>query len=281
MSDIRLYIDCGITHNKQIVLKEYHAHYLCNVMRCKKGEQIRIFNAIDLEWIAAIDSVISGRHVTLLVVDKYPALPPPTQPHYILQKQFTPVVTLVFAPIKAFTPSLIAQKATELGIDAVFPIITERTIITKVRHDKLLSSVIEGIEQCGRLAIPQIYLCTSFKNFCTFLCNQISECTKDTIDIVLFFHGTHNKSETIVSPAQLPQTIAKSVLPYNGVMEGVHKVNYIIIIGPEGGFTEKEVGMITAINTPVIIVTLGNLTLRAETATIAAISSVKAVLNLY
>jgi 16S rRNA (uracil1498-N3)-methyltransferase len=126
-----------------IELDRTRAHYLLDVMRRKVGDQVRLFNDQDGEWMASISD--TGRRRCQLRIDEQ--LRPPKE---------EPGPTLLFAPIKKSRLDLLVEKATELGVSRLMPVRTRRTIVDKINIERLNTIALEAAEQCERLSLPEI-----------------------------------------------------------------------------------------------------------------------------
>ncbi len=146
-------------------------------------------------------------------------------------------VALFCAVLKKENFELVVQKATECGVSKIVPIISERTIKTGLNIERLQKIAKEASEQCGRINIPEILEPINFDK-------SLELTNKNNLNILFDSSG-----ESLGSLA------AKSG-------------NVNIFIGPEGGWTEKEI--IEAKNLNFKIASLGSLTLRGETAAIIA-----------
>ena len=138
----RLWQD-GLAASTLIELDRAKAHYLLDVMRKKVGDQVRLFNGRDGEWLASIDEA-SRRRCRLQVTEQ---LRPP-------DNEAGP--TLLFAPIKKSRLELLVEKATELGVSKLMPVRTRRTIVDRVNLERLRAIATEAAEQCERLTLPKI-----------------------------------------------------------------------------------------------------------------------------
>ncbi|MGI9504646.1 MAG: 16S rRNA (uracil(1498)-N(3))-methyltransferase [Geminicoccaceae bacterium] len=133
----------GLAASTLIELDRTQAHYLLDVMRKKVGDQVRLFNGRDGEWLASIDEA-SRKRCRLQVTEQ---LRPPED---------EPGPTLLFAPIKKARMEMLVEKATELGVGKLMPVRTRRSIVDKVNTDRLRAIAIEAAEQCERLTLPEI-----------------------------------------------------------------------------------------------------------------------------
>lgn len=196
-------------------------------MRMKSGDTIKIFNEIDGEFIARIIDA-NKREVSLIIDKLYTAAIP------------TAKLTLFFAPTKNVDTSYIIQKATELGVTAIIPVITQRTIVKKINLEKLQIVAKEAAEQCERFDIPSI----------TEPIKLSKIWDTQRISGTLFFCDERGGSPLLKTMANTDDAL---------------------LIGPEGGFSSEEKELIYSKPNSHGI-TLGNRILRADTATIAALA---------
>ncbi len=140
---IRLYVNEPFAAQQHITLASGQSHYLANVMRCREGDSIAIFNGQDGEWLASI-AAVQKKSVTLAPVKK------------IREQKNSPDLWLAFAPIKNKT-ELVVEKAVELGVSALLPVFTRHAVVRSVNREKLFAHAVEAAEQCGRLDVPAIH----------------------------------------------------------------------------------------------------------------------------
>ena len=161
------------------------------------------------------------------------------------EQEACPTCWLAFAPVKRTQTDWLVEKATELGIARLLPVITQRTIVERVKLERLEASPIEAAEQCGRTSSCR---------------NRRAAAARD-------FLKAATRSERSISPmktgaSRRPQPSSPARRP--------------ILTGPEGGFTEEERAAIRAAPNAVPI-SLGPRILRAETAALAAIAAYMAL----
>ena len=236
MSNIRLLIAVTLHNSEKISLKKDDAHYLINVMKVRHGDVIKAYNERDGEWFCKIE-LENKRNIFLTPFEK-------TDNSLCKSK-----VILAFALLKRQNNSLIIQKATELNVREIYPLITDRTIVKNINIDKLNIVAKEASEQCGRLDIPKI------QNILDV--DKLLDMAKNKNFIIC-----HNCSDAI------------GILDLRGKIDCDEDT--ILLIGPEGGFSNEEINMFKHLN--ITFVKLGNYKLRAETAIIAAIFAIH---NLY
>jgi 16S rRNA (uracil1498-N3)-methyltransferase len=234
MSDpsIRLFVTATLQQGEAVPAGEGQAHYLTQVMRRKDGDLLRVFNGRDGEWRARI--LASSRKTVLL------------EPLAQLRPQAAePDCWLCFALLKRQKTDLVVEKATELGVCLIQPIITERTQADHVNLDRLRAIAIEAAEQCERLAVPEI---RPPLRLAQLLAGWPSARQ-------LYIADERRTGKTARPPADALQPIA-------------------LMTGPEGGFTDAELDGIG--NYPgaanALRVSLGARILRAETAVIAGLA---------
>jgi 16S rRNA (uracil1498-N3)-methyltransferase len=232
----RLSIDAPLAADAGIALTEEQARHVGTVLRLDVGDGVRVFNAADGEWRARI-SAKSKRGMSVRVE----AL--------LRGAREVPDVELLFAPVKRHATDLIVEKATELGVRRLRPVITQRTIADTVRLDRLNTIAREAAEQTERFDAPEISEPVSLPRVLDGW---------DTARLLMFC-DEEGDAAGLLETAQAAQASPKLAL----------------LIGPEGGFSPEERRMVRAC-TFVTPVSLGPRILRAETAAIAALSIMQA-----
>ena len=143
MSVVRLYVDQPLGAGQSVSLTRDQAHYLFGVMRLGEGSEVRLFNGVDGEYLARVETALK-RGGTLVSEDQTRRLQAP------------PDLWLLFAPIKKARTDFIVEKATELGAARICPVRTEFTNSERVRRDRLQAHAIEAAEQCGGTFVPEV-----------------------------------------------------------------------------------------------------------------------------
>ena len=228
----RLFVSNRLSEGQLLDVNQDQAHYLTRVMRLTTGNFVRIFNGQDGEWLGSI-STVTKRSLTIN----------PTQ--QLRSQQQEPALWLYCAPIKKAHFEYMIEKATELGVAAIQPILTARTQIREVNSDRCHAIAVESAEQSERLTIPSIHAPLLLKNC---LATGLPEFTP----IVCAEWGD----------AQ-PVAQSFSALP--------RLTKTAIFVGPEGGVTEEEFALFRTLTSPQFI-RLGSRILRADTAAISALS---------
>ncbi|HWC63990.1 MAG TPA: 16S rRNA (uracil(1498)-N(3))-methyltransferase, partial [Rhizomicrobium sp.] len=140
---LRLYVEAELFQGATISLSEAQAHYLLHVMRAKTGQRVTLFNGRDGEWLAEI-AAADKRGVSLILLRK-------------TQKQAgVPDLWLLFAPIKKTPADYLTQKATELGVAVLQPVITRHTVVHRINLERMAANAVEAAEQSGRFTVPEI-----------------------------------------------------------------------------------------------------------------------------
>ena len=141
----RLYTPDSLMDKEFIPLSPAHAHYLHNVLRRQEGDQVRIFNGKDGEWIGVLKN-LSKKSADLYLTKQIIEQPAPS-----------PRIHLLFAPIKKTNMEWMIEKAVELGVSAFHPILTRNTETRKLKMERIESQIIEATEQCERLDVPLLH----------------------------------------------------------------------------------------------------------------------------
>jgi len=225
VASIRLYVPGPLAAGADLALSEAQSHYLANVMRAALGDALRVFDGVSGEWRAAVTK-ISRKSVTLTLVEQ-------TRP-----QAPEPDAWLCFALLKRAKTDMVVEKATELGVSAIQPIITARTNADHVNLERLRSIAIEAAEQCERLAVPEIRQPL-----------PLAKLMAQWPDRPLYV-ADERRTSALLGPAPGPSAL---------------------MVGPEGGFTDTELEAIGRAP-QVTRVSLGARILRAETAAIAGLA---------
>jgi len=141
---IRLFVTDALRAGVDITPSVAQAHYLGTVMRQGVGDQLRLFNGTEGEWLARIAAIRKDKATLTVESELRPQAPEPD-------------LWLAFAPLKRDATDFVVQKATELGASALLPVFTERTNTARVNLDRLRATAVEATEQCERLTVPEIH----------------------------------------------------------------------------------------------------------------------------
>ena len=230
MKNIRLYYPNSIAENSTVLISKEHTHYIVNVMRLKRGSNINFFNS-NGEWLSEIVFLERDR-VEVKFLNK-------VKNNFEKSK-----VELAICLIKKNPMELILEKATELGVSKITPIISERTEVKELNFERAHKIVIEATEQSNQLNPPKISELVTLKNFLNNIDNTAQ----------LLFADVNSKNK----------------LEEKNLKSGSVK---IILIGPEGDFSPSERELILSHSNSTSFSISKNI-LRSETAVISAISLV-------
>jgi 16S rRNA (uracil1498-N3)-methyltransferase len=234
----RLYLPIiHVVHNRISIAAE-KAHYLVSVLRCKKGDDLIIFDGQGRCFRTAV--VKAGKKEVIAEVrEECPCnFEPPVH------------ITLVQSLLKGEKMDLVIQKATELGVTDVIPVMSERSQIKDTRKIVRWRRIAEeASRQSGRNVLPDVHEPVHFRNFLVSA-NQRG---------IIFYEEEGLKLSAAVS----------SFAPHSSPLA--------IVIGPEGGFSKEEV--LAAQKKGFLVASLGKRILRAETAAITAVALVQFLLG--
>lgn len=241
----RLFVESDLREGLQVTATAEQANYLCNVLRLQQGAEILLFNGRDGEWRAALGA---GRKRALDLL-----VGPRTR-----MQEGGPDVDYLFAPLKRSRLDYMVQKATEMGVARLRPVLTRRTVADRVNTDRLRANAIEAAEQCGILRVPQVLAPAKLETVLThwtedrtlIFCDEDAEVADPLAALQAAFPGPR---------AATPPSLA-------------------LLIGPEGGFDPAERQMLLA-RARVVRLSLGPRILRADTAAVAALALVNATLG--
>jgi len=224
----RLFVETPLAAGARVELEAAQANYLGNVMRLKEGDRLLLFDGASGEWLAEIVEV-SKRRVTLIVSE-------PTRP-----QESVPDLWLAFAPVKKGRVDWLVEKAVELGVARLQPVVTQRTIVDKLNLERMRAHIVEAAEQCGRTALAAI---------------------DAPVKLDLFLKGRDPARTLYFADETGGEAAATAFKPGPA----------LILTGPEGGFTPDEAAAIRAVPN-VRAISLGPRILRAETAALAAVAA--------
>jgi 16S rRNA (uracil1498-N3)-methyltransferase len=237
MSNIRLFHPENIIENTTSLLSKEHTHYVANVMRMKRGSNINFFNK-DGEWLSEIVFLDRDR-VEVKFLNK---LKEPTKNSNI---------ELAICLVKKSPMDTILQKATELGVSKIIPIVSERTEVKELNFERANRIVVEATEQSNQLIPPQISEVTKLKDFL----KDLSGSSK------LLFADVNSKDKLKAEALKEAKTLS-------------------VLIGPEGDFSPSERELILS-NSNAVPFTISRNILRSDTAVISAISLVNFINNFH
>ncbi len=212
----------------EVVMTVSQAHYLLHVLRKKRGDIILLFNGQDGEWEAEISE--SSPKKTILRCEKVRRAQEKDSGAWFL-----------FAPLKKDPLAFLVEKATELGVSALYPVVTEHAETKAFSISKAETYAIEAAEQCERLTVPPIHPL-----------QPLEELLQTWPEGRVLYVCVERKE----APALLKVLNSSKDAAF--------------LVGPEGGFSEKDLDLLKKYDF-VALVSLGPLILRAETAGIVAL----------
>lgn len=146
----RLYIDALLAEGDPVGLSAEQAHYFRTVLRRQDGDEIRMFNGRDGEWVCRLGEMGKKGGV---------AVP---QDQIRAQPEATRGVHLYFAPIKKTRMEWMIEKAVELGATDLHPVITQNTEVREINAERTRQQIIEAAEQCERMDVPVLHEAVKF-----------------------------------------------------------------------------------------------------------------------
>lgn len=236
----RLYVDAALASGGAVSLNPEQGNYLGNVLRLKSGDTVLVFNGKDGEWRGAISGRKRPEQLTVETQTR-----PQEKPTH---------VRYAFAPLKHARLDYMVQKAIEMGASALCPVLTQHTQVSRVNLERMRANVIEAAEQCGILSIARVEEPLPLERFLQ---------ARDADRLLVFCD----------EDAEVQNAVAALEAVRHQAAAGID-----VLIGPEGGFAEHERGLLMR-QTGVARLSLGPRILRADTAAVAALALVQAVLG--
>ena len=232
----RLFVAPDLAAGLSVELDEGQAHYLRSVLRLVPGDPVALFNGRDGEWLGTIAGIGKGWCTVALAERR--------------RKQAAePDLWLVFAPIKRARIDYLAEKATELGVSALCPVFTDRTIVERINLERLRANAVEAAEQTDRLTVPEL---------------RQPQALAQLLADWPAFRRLLLCDESGTSP------------PIAEALQGMEPGPWAVLVGPEGGFTDRELDALRKL--PFVCgVGLGPRLLRADTAALAALAAFQAL----
>jgi len=234
----RLFVRAGLDEGCIIRCEPAQAHYLLTVLRLKAGATVGVFNGIDGEWEGELH-LHSRKSASIEAKVK------------IRDQATSTDLMYLFAPLKRARLDYMVQKATEMGVSVLQPVITQYTNVYRLKMERLKLNTIEAAEQCNLLAIPEVREPMSLEQVlenwppqrCLIYCDERAdkECSIERL-------------------------------------KKIDSASLALLIGPEGGFSQAENEILR--NLPYVVpISLGPRIMRADTAAVAALALVQATLG--
>ena len=240
----RLYLDHPLAAGAELALDAGQINYLRNVLRHKAGDQVLVFNGRDGEWRAAL-AERGKRALSLTIEAQSRAQTHPRDLHYW------------FAPLKHARLDYMVQKAVEMGVTRLQPVLTQHGQVARLNLDRIRANAIEAAEQCGILTLPEIAAPLKLER---------AIAARDPARLLVFCDEDAEAADSLAALARARPDPGGPAPPI------------AVLIGPEGGFAPAEraalIGLPNVARLP-----LGPRILRADTAAVAALALVQSVLG--
>jgi 16S rRNA (uracil1498-N3)-methyltransferase len=234
----RLYVATDLAGGLSVGLEPSQAHYLRHVLRLEPGMTVALFNGRDGEWLGRVDA-FGKSWCSVTLYERRRA------------QEGAPDLWLVFAPVKRARSDFLVEKATELGVAALLPVLTRHTIVERINLERLRANAIEAAEQTERLSVPELRAPEP-------LAQLMSRWPAERRLLLC--------DESGAAPP-IAQTLANAA---SGA--------WAVLVGPEGGFAETELDALKKL--PFVSpVGLGPRVLRADTAALAALAVLQALIG--
>ena len=240
----RLYVAAPLSPGAKLALDGSQANYLCNVLRLQAGAPVLVFNGHEGEWQAALADG-GRRSLSLTVEERTRAQTATLDLHYL------------FAPLKHARLDYLVQKAVELGASRLQPVLTRHAQVARVNLERMRANAIEAAEQCGILTLPNIAAPVALDRL-------LAE--REASRLLVFCDEDAEVKDPVAALMAARPTGGAGALPL------------AVLVGPEGGFADDERAAL--LRSPNMVrLALGPRILRADTAAVAALALVGAVLG--
>src|SRR3954469_4845222 len=139
----RLFVDASLREGASLPLAAHQANYLVNVLRLKPGAPVLVFNGRNGEWRAELGAA-RKKGAELVAVERVREQTQSGDLHYL------------FSPLKHARLDYMVQKAVEMGVSRLQPVLTRHTQVARVNLDRMRGNAVEAAEQCGILTLPEV-----------------------------------------------------------------------------------------------------------------------------
>lgn len=232
----RLFVDQSLGADAAVDLDGDAANYLLNVLRLGEGADMLLFNGRDGEWRAEIVQR-SKRSCKLTCREQ------------TRSQEGGPDIDYLFAPLKRSRLDYMVQKATEMGVARLRPVLTQHTVAERVNLERMRANVVEAAKQCGILRVPEVHEPEKLERAITGW---------DASRTLVFC----DEGAAVTNPVS--------------ALAGIDRTRLAVLIGPEGGFSDTEQRMLRS-KAFTRAISLGPRILRADTAAVAALAIVNTV----
>ncbi len=231
----RVFVETPLTANHTVTLSAKPHHYLVNVRRLNKGDEVLLFNGHDGEWLARLMTMEKAKLQLQCL----------RQTRQQIQESPT-ALALVFAGIRREHQEYMIEKACELGVTDLYPVVTDHSQVRALNSVRLSLIATEAAEQSERLMVPIFHKLLPLKDAIEQLIEQ---------DFHIFACLEKGETSPILAAMQQRRSDA----------------NIAILTGPEGGWSDAEANDLRQCR-QVSAISLGERILRADTAAITALS---------
>jgi 16S rRNA (uracil1498-N3)-methyltransferase len=242
----RLHIEGTLAAGATLPLERQQTNYLLNVLRRKNGHPVLAFNGRDGEWRTRVEAV-GRKGAALAVIEQTRPQTAPGDLHYL------------FAPLKQARLDYLVQKAVELGVSRLVPVLTQHGQVARVNLDRIRANAIEAAEQCGILSLPAIAAPVP-------LTRLLAEWIPERLMVFC------DEDAPVTDPIAVLEQARDSTPPLLGPMP------VSVLVGPEGGFSEDERAALVKLPN-LVRLSLGPRIMRADTAAVAVLALVQATLG--
>lgn len=233
----RLYVPADLSPDAVVPLEPGALNYLLNVLRMDEGARLLVFNGRDGEWEATLRK--PTRKTAVLVLQRQTR-----------SQEAAGRIRYAFAPLKSARLDYLVQKAVEMGVARLTPVLTQRTQVHRLKDERLQANIVEAAEQCGVLALPALEPEIRLERFLAALPPE---------EMLVFCDEDADITDPVIALRQRQ--------PLAGIT---------VLVGPEGGFTDEERARALA-HPGLLRLSLGPRILRADTAAVAVLALVQSV----
>jgi 16S rRNA (uracil1498-N3)-methyltransferase len=237
----RLFVRGHLRDGGEIEPTREQANYLLAVLRMSEGDRLLVFNGAEGEWLAEVRPA-GRRDCRLVLVERTRAQTTPGD------------VDWLFAPLKHARLDYMVQKAVEMGVARIRPVLTRHTQVSRLNLERMEANVVEAAEQCGVISVPPIVAPVDLDRL-------LDAWTATDPGRRLLYCEEHEETSSPLA-----------------VLAGLERGPLAVLIGPEGGFSRDERAVLRS-KSFVTAIPLGPRILRADTAAVAALAVVQATLG--
>jgi 16S rRNA (uracil1498-N3)-methyltransferase len=244
----RLYVEQALSPGERVSLSVSQLHYLKDVLRLKPGAAVLVFNGAEGEWRGELEAT-EKRGMAVQVGAQTRPQTAPCDLHYL------------FAPLKRARLDYVVQKAVEMGVSRLQPVVTRHTQAERVNTARMRANAVEAAEQCGILSLPEVAEPQPLAQILASI---------EPMRMLIFCDEGAPMADPLAALAAAGAAGEGGQAPQSPPLA--------VLIGPEGGFHADERALLLE-RADVVQLALGPRILRADTAAVAALALVQAVLG--